>query len=220
MFSTDLLRWHDGRRCYAQARRKEIPCSSFEAWRSRPDEIRVLGFQPIAAPPAAIEAALALRHDAFQVELARLGEHDRALGGERFAEQNPINAGDEPPERSRRASSGLRRRSSPSRRTRSKAISVASAPPRLVRSAPKSLRPSFRRTTASPSMSAWSAGRPRTASAIVGKRKVKSAPRRLQTWTRSLCLRARSVRDRDGLSQTRLGIYPYFRHPRTNRATM
>jgi hypothetical protein len=26
---------------------------------------------------------------------ARLGEHDRALGGKRFAEQNSINAGDE-----------------------------------------------------------------------------------------------------------------------------
>ena len=41
-----------------------------------------------------------------------------------------------------------------------------------------------------------------------------------KTWTRSPSLRARSVRDRDGLSQTRLGIYPYFRQPRTNRATM
>jgi aldose 1-epimerase len=34
--------------------------------KSRPDKIRVLGLQPIAASAAAIEAALPLRHDAFR----------------------------------------------------------------------------------------------------------------------------------------------------------
>src|SRR6516165_5872336 len=45
---------------------------------SRPDEIRVLGLQPVAAFPAVIEAARPLRHDAFEAEFARLGEHERA----------------------------------------------------------------------------------------------------------------------------------------------
>ena len=54
------------------------------AWRSRPDEIRVLGLQPVPARPALIEAALSFRHDALKAELAGLGEHNRALGGVRF----------------------------------------------------------------------------------------------------------------------------------------
>jgi len=49
----------------------------------------------------------------------------------------------------------------------------------------KSLRLSFRSTTASPSISAISRARPQTASAIAGKRYVKSALRRLQMSTSS-----------------------------------
>jgi hypothetical protein len=49
-------------------------------------------------------------------------------------------------------------------------------PPALVRSAPKSLRPSGRKATASPSMSALSAARPRTAAAILGNLSVKIVP--------------------------------------------
>ena len=78
---------------------------------SRPDEIRVLGLQPIAASAAAIEATLSLRHDAFEAKLAGFGEHDRALGGERFAEQNPIDAGDQLLERFASRLERLRRRS-------------------------------------------------------------------------------------------------------------
>jgi hypothetical protein len=46
-----------------------------------------------------VEVGRPLRHDAFEAELARLGEHDRAVGGERFAEQDAADAGDEPLER-------------------------------------------------------------------------------------------------------------------------
>jgi hypothetical protein len=42
------------------------------------------------------QAALAFRHDALKVELARFGEHDRALGGQRFAEHDAIDAPNEP----------------------------------------------------------------------------------------------------------------------------
>jgi hypothetical protein len=46
-----------------------------------------------------MEAAPPLRHDALKAKLARLGEHGRALGGERFAEQDSVDAADEPQER-------------------------------------------------------------------------------------------------------------------------
>jgi hypothetical protein len=36
------------------------------------------------------------RHDAFEAQFARLGEHDPALGDERFAEQDSAGASDEP----------------------------------------------------------------------------------------------------------------------------
>jgi hypothetical protein len=35
-----------------------------------------------------MEAALSLRYDAFEAKLARLGEHDPALGGQRFLEHD------------------------------------------------------------------------------------------------------------------------------------
>jgi hypothetical protein len=79
----------------------------------------------------------------------------------------------------------------PTRRNRSKATSTACAPRRLVMSAPKSLPSSCLSTTASPSISALSTLRPRTASAIPENRSVKSAPRRLQTFERSPSLRTR-----------------------------
>jgi hypothetical protein len=48
-----------------------------------------LGFyRTIEAPP--------LRHDAFDVELARFGKYDRALGGQRFAKEDSADADDEP----------------------------------------------------------------------------------------------------------------------------
>jgi hypothetical protein len=56
----------------------------------------VLGLQPVATSPALVEAALSLRHDAFEAELAGFGEHDCAVGGERVAKQDPADAGDEP----------------------------------------------------------------------------------------------------------------------------
>jgi hypothetical protein len=43
-----------------------------------------------------IDAARPLRHDAFEAQFARLGEHDSALGDERFAEQDSAGASDEP----------------------------------------------------------------------------------------------------------------------------
>jgi hypothetical protein len=55
-----------------------------DAASSRPDEIRVLRLQPIAAWAALIEAARPLRHDPFEAEVAGVGEHDGALGRERF----------------------------------------------------------------------------------------------------------------------------------------
>jgi hypothetical protein len=69
------------------------------AWSHVLTKFGFLAFQPVPASRAATEAALSLRHDAFEAELAGFGEHHCALGGERFAEQNSINAGDEPLER-------------------------------------------------------------------------------------------------------------------------
>jgi hypothetical protein len=63
--------------------------------RSRPDEIRVLGLEPIAAWSALVEAALSLRDDAFEAELAGLLKYHRTLGGQSFAEQDPVDAVDE-----------------------------------------------------------------------------------------------------------------------------
>jgi hypothetical protein len=40
-----------------------------------------------------------LRRDALKAEFAGFGEHDLALGGDGFAEQDPTGAADEPPER-------------------------------------------------------------------------------------------------------------------------
>jgi hypothetical protein len=71
------------------------PCS----WPDLALESWVLRLQPVAAFPAPIEAALSLRHDALKAELAGLGEHDRAFGGERLAEQDAFDAGDEQQER-------------------------------------------------------------------------------------------------------------------------
>ena len=59
---------------------------------SRPSEIWVHGLQPVAAFPAPIAAAALLRHDALEAQFAGLGEHDRALGDERFAEQDALGA--------------------------------------------------------------------------------------------------------------------------------
>ena len=91
--------------------------------RLRPDKIRVLRLQPVAAFPAPIEAALSLRHDALKAELAGLGEHDRAFGGERLAEQDAFDAGDEQQERASPPLERTRRTFLPSRRRRSKATS-------------------------------------------------------------------------------------------------
>jgi hypothetical protein len=60
-----------------------------------------------------------LRHDASEVELARFGKYDRALGGQRFAEQDSADADDEPEQRASPLFDWRRRRSSPSRRKRS-----------------------------------------------------------------------------------------------------
>jgi hypothetical protein len=57
-----------------------------------PDEIGVLGLEPIAARLALVEAALPFRHDALKAKFAGLSENDRTLGDERFAEQNSIHA--------------------------------------------------------------------------------------------------------------------------------
>jgi hypothetical protein len=121
---------------------------------SHPDEIRVLGLQPITASAVPIEAALPLRHYAFEAQLARLGEHHRALGGERFAEQNSAGAAGEPLKSLAPLLDRPLAQIIPIRRRRSKATSEACAPPRFVMSAPKSLGPSSRGTTAPPSISA------------------------------------------------------------------
>jgi hypothetical protein len=51
-------------------------------------------FSQARLAPLFIDAARPLRHDAFEAQFARLGEHDPALGDERFAEQ--AGASDEP----------------------------------------------------------------------------------------------------------------------------
>jgi hypothetical protein len=52
-----------------------------------------------AAICALLEAARPLRHNAFEAKLARLGEHDRALGGECFAQQDAVGDRDKTYER-------------------------------------------------------------------------------------------------------------------------
>ena len=76
--------WSSGRNLLAERWSRTNVAGHDRTNASRPDEIRVLGLQPVPARPALIEAARPLRHDAFEAELARLGEHDRALGGERL----------------------------------------------------------------------------------------------------------------------------------------
>ena len=46
-------------------------------------EVRVQAFEPVAAHPAAIAAAGTLRHDPLEAQLARLGEHERAVISDR-----------------------------------------------------------------------------------------------------------------------------------------
>jgi hypothetical protein len=160
--------------------------------RSCPDEIWVLGFEPVAAPPAPMEAARPLRHDPFEAKFAGLGEHDRAFFGERLVEQDSVGAppGDQPSERL----SPLLKRALPQ---------IVAAETQKVEGHQRGLLPavfgeermevappSSRNTTASPSIIASSALTPRTASAILEKRPVKSAPRRLQTVTRLPCFQA------------------------------
>jgi hypothetical protein len=64
-------------RCIGRTARgcRTASASRREAWRSGPNEIRVLGLQPIAAGPALLEAARPLRHDPLKAHLAGLGEH-------------------------------------------------------------------------------------------------------------------------------------------------
>jgi len=117
-----------------QARRKHRKNDAELA--SPPLKCRVLRLQLAAARPAPISAACALRHDPLQAQLARLSEHDRALGLQGFAEHDVVGAGDQ----SRQLMSALleralTERSSPLRFRRSKATRQAPAPPALVRSA-------------------------------------------------------------------------------------
>jgi hypothetical protein len=51
---------------------------------------------PVAVPPAPIEAALPFRLDAPKAKLTRIDEHNRALGGKRFAKQDSVDASDKP----------------------------------------------------------------------------------------------------------------------------
>jgi hypothetical protein len=51
------------------------------------------------AVSAPVEAAGALRHDPLQAHLARLGEDERALCLDRLAEEDVLDAGDEPRQR-------------------------------------------------------------------------------------------------------------------------
>jgi hypothetical protein len=105
-------------------------------WRSSPDKIRVLGLQPVPASAVAIEAPCPLRHDTFEGQFARLLEHDGALGGESFAEQDPVpNVRHEPLER---LAPRLERPQAQVVAIDAQKIEgdgVASAPPRLVMSA-------------------------------------------------------------------------------------
>jgi hypothetical protein len=66
---------------------------------SRPDERRVASLQPVSATAALVETADPLRHDSLEAQLAGLGEDDRALGLDRLAEQDAVEAGDESRER-------------------------------------------------------------------------------------------------------------------------
>ena len=66
---------------------------------SSPRKGRALRLQPLPAVSAPISAAGALRDDPLQTQLAGLGEHDRALGRQGFAEQDAVDAEDEPRQR-------------------------------------------------------------------------------------------------------------------------
>ena len=59
-------------------------------------EVRVQDLQPVAARPAPIAAAGPLRHDPLEAEPASVGEHDRALSRQGFAEHDAVDAVNEP----------------------------------------------------------------------------------------------------------------------------
>ena len=143
---------------------------------SRPHERRVLRLQPAAARPAPIEAAGALRHDPFEAQLAGVGEHDRALGLDRLAEQEAVDAGEQPRERVppllERALAQILAVEAEEVEGDEEACCAAG----LGAQRPEIASPSGRNTTASPSISALSAGKLRTASAILGNLSVKSVP--------------------------------------------
>jgi hypothetical protein len=61
---------------------------------SRPHELWVPALQPAPAGPASIEAALALRDDPLEVQLAGVGEHERALALDRLAEHEAFDSGE------------------------------------------------------------------------------------------------------------------------------
>jgi hypothetical protein len=60
----------------------------------RPHERRVFALQPLTTGAAGIAAADAFRHDAFQAQLARLGEDQRTLGLDCLAEEDALDASD------------------------------------------------------------------------------------------------------------------------------
>ena len=129
-------------------------------------------------PAAPIGPAEALRHDPFEAELAGLGEDDSALGVDRLAERNAVDPGDE---RREFGPADLERELAPILAVDVQKIErdergLGRAPRRSQ--AAKSLCPSGRNTTASPSSKASATGRARTASAILGMLSVRSVPRR------------------------------------------
>ena len=55
----------------------------------------IFDLQPISHPPAPVGPAQAFADDPLEVHLARLLEHDRALGLDRLAEHEGVDAGDD-----------------------------------------------------------------------------------------------------------------------------
>jgi hypothetical protein len=55
---------------------------------SPPSKRRIFDLQPISARPAPVDAPEALRHEALNAKLARLGEHERAVDLQGFTEHD------------------------------------------------------------------------------------------------------------------------------------
>jgi hypothetical protein len=127
-------------------------------------------------PAAPVHAADALRDDHFKPHFARLGEDERTLGGDPFAEQDGVGALDEALELGAAFLDRLLADILFVELEKIKGDIRGAVAPSFVRRPAKSVCPSGRNTTASPSSRVCSTDSLPTASAILGRWSVNSVP--------------------------------------------